>query len=125
MKLPLNEGWFFTPAWTPALLTATDGTGLSPVRLPHTVKELPLNYFDEAAYQLESGYLRFLDALESWRGKCVELTFGAAGHEAEVFCNEVAAKVAVEAFEDTLGVFVGCDERMVVACVAYYDVRLG
>ena len=52
--------------------------------------------------------------------------FGKVGKdEAEIFCDEVATKVVVEAFEDTLGVFVGCDERMVVACVAYYDVRLG
>ena len=37
-----NDGWAFTPQFTPALLEAAyDGPPLEPVRLPHTVKTLP------------------------------------------------------------------------------------
>ncbi len=85
MKQHLNDGWYFTETYTCAVLTGY--AGLTPVRLPHTVREVPLNYFDEKDYQMVCGYVRPLDIPEHWSGKRVFVTFGAAGHEATVYCN--------------------------------------
>ena len=83
-----NDGWFFTPQFTPALLEADcSDPALTPVRLPHTVKTLPFNYCNENDYQLVSGYRRVFTAPKSWEGRTLLLTFGAAAHEAAVYCN--------------------------------------
>ena len=89
MKIHFNDGWYFTTEYTDHLPHSTlqDLDSLIPVRLPHTVKELPFNYLDEKSYQMVSGYLHPLTAPEDWQGKAVLLTFGAAAHEATVFCN--------------------------------------
>ena len=57
------------------------------VRIPHTTKELPFNYFSEEEYQTVSGYRRILYADPSWKGSRVLLTFEAVAHYAEVFLN--------------------------------------
>ncbi len=87
MKLPLNDNWYFTEHWSDVLLTSY--AGLAPVRLPHTVKDVPLNYFSEKDYEMVCGYVRPLDIPADWRNKRVFVTFGAAGHEATVYCNGV------------------------------------
>lgn len=83
-----NDGWLFTPEFTPALCS-TDYTGpeLAPVRIPHTVKTLPFNYCNENDYQLVSGYRREFFAPREWEGHPVLLTFQAVAHDATVFCN--------------------------------------
>ena len=92
MRYSMNNNWYFTEQYTKELLNASAGSikELTLVRLPHTVKELPLNYCQETDYQMESGYVHFLYAKEEWKGKTILLTFGAAAHEAEVFCNEAS-----------------------------------
>ena len=86
-----NDGWAFTPRYDPALLGPDDGgpafAALAPVRLPHTVKVLPFNYCNENDYQLVSGYRRVFTAPKSWEGRTLLLTFGAAAHDAVVYCN--------------------------------------
>lgn len=83
-----NDGWQFAPvfeeAW-PAL--KGEVPGFAPVRLPHTVRQLPYNYCDEEDYQLVSCYRRVFSAPERWRGKAVLVTFGAVAQEATVYCN--------------------------------------
>jgi len=89
MQMHFNDGWYFTPEYTDALpgYSREQALKLEAVRLPHTVKKLPFNYVDETSYQMVSGYLRPLFVPEDWAGKAVLLTFGAAAHEATVFCN--------------------------------------
>lgn len=89
MRMHFNDGWYFTPEYTDALpfYTPEQARALAAVRLPHTVKELPFHYLDEQSYQMVSGYLHPLFAPADWQGKAVLLTFGAAAHEATVFCN--------------------------------------
>ena len=89
MKMHFNDGWFFTEEYTDSLpaYTAQQAQALTPVRIPHTVKELPFNYCNEQDYQMVSGYLHPLFAPENWQGKVILLTFGAAAHQATVFCN--------------------------------------
>ena len=57
------------------------------VRLPHTTKELPFNYFSEEEYQTLSGYRKTIYAEPEWQGKRVLLTFEGVAHYAEVFLN--------------------------------------
>lgn len=91
MKLHFNDGWYFTEHYTDELplWSAEEARTLESVRIPHTVKELPLNYLNEQDYQMVSGYLRPLEVPAEWDGKRVLLHFGAAAHEATVFCNGV------------------------------------
>ena len=49
-----SNNWEFTPIWNEEF-AAGRGEAES-VRLPHTVKELPLHVIDEESYQLISGY---------------------------------------------------------------------
>jgi beta-galactosidase len=86
--LHLNDGWLFTESFDAALKQPDyPEDRLTPVRLPHTVKETPFNYFDASAYQMLSGYRRHLYAEPSWEGKCVLLTFHGAAHRAVVYVN--------------------------------------
>ena len=62
-------------------------TGMKNVRIPHTTKELPFNYFSEEEYQTVSGYRKTIYADPSWQGKRVLLTFEGVAHYAEVFLN--------------------------------------
>ena len=63
------------------------------VRIPHTVKVTPLNYFDEHEYQMISCYRKVINAPSEWKGKKVFITFDAVAHEAEVFVNGTSAAV--------------------------------
>ncbi len=89
MKFHFNDGWYFTEAFPDDLpnWTAEQAASLTPVRIPHTVKELPLNYLNEQDYQMVSGYLHPLEVPAEWEGRRVLLHFGAAAHEATVYCN--------------------------------------
>ena len=90
MKMDWNDNWYFTRHYSDSLKTITRQRAqldLEEVRIPHTVWMQELNYCPETDYQMESGYVHFLEAPLEWEGKRVLLTFGAAAHEAEVFCN--------------------------------------
>ena len=63
------------------------GDDITTVRLPHSCKETPYNYFDDRLYQMICGYRRNLHLTEDLRGKKLLLSIGAAGHFAEVFFN--------------------------------------
>ncbi len=82
-----NDGWLFAPVFTPALVQPDRAEGLTPVRVPHTVKSLPYNYCNENDYQRLSGYRKEFFAPKEWEGRTVLLTFGAVAHDATVFCN--------------------------------------
>lgn len=115
MRQYCNENWYFTPVWAPGLC---DTAGLTPVRLPHTVRELPLHYADERDYQMEAGYLHFLDAPAEWAGKSVTFTLGAAAHEAEIFLNGVSLGVhrcGYTAFSVELSPHLVCGARNTLA----------
>ena len=90
MKINWNDNWFFTRHYSEHLKEISRKEAeldMEEVRIPHTVWEQELNYCPETDYQMESGYVHFLDVPACWEGKRVLLTFGAAAHEAEVFCN--------------------------------------
>ena len=87
-KIYLNEEWKFTEEFTEQLTQAEyDESRLEAVRLPHTCKVLPYNYFDENLYQMVSGYRRILSVPELWKGKSILFTCEGAAHEATLYVN--------------------------------------
>lgn len=89
MRIYLNEEWKFKEQFEEAMIKESyDVSDMKEVRLPHTCRELPFHYFDEALYQMISGYRRELFVPAAWEGKRIILTFEGVGHESEVFLNE-------------------------------------
>lgn len=87
-RVYLNEGWKFTEEYSDLLLyPGIDDSALTEVRLPHTCKELPYNYFDENDYQMVSGYRRIIRVQEAWKGKTILFTCEGAGHKTVLYIN--------------------------------------
>ena len=81
----LNNDWEFTFQWTEEF---GRGEGeAEAVRLPHTVKELPLHYADSNAYQTVCGYRKRLTLPEEAENKRIFLQFDGAAHIATVYMN--------------------------------------
>ena len=83
--LSLCNNWEFTPEWTDTF-SCGEGKG-NPVRLPHTVKEIPLHYADHNAYQMICGYRKHLELGQELAGKRLFLQFDGAAHIATVYLN--------------------------------------
>ena len=60
------------------------------VRRPHTVRELPYDYFNEKDYQFISSYEKKLTIPGKWKNKRLILIVEGAAHEADVYVNEQA-----------------------------------
>ena len=83
--LSLCNHWEFTEVWSDGFL-AGEGA-FEPVRLPHTVKEIPQHYADHRAYQMVCGYRRKLELGTELAGKRLFLQFDGAAHIATVYVN--------------------------------------
>ena len=83
--LSLCNNWEFIPAWFDAFVFG-EGRG-EPVRLPHTVKEIPQHYADHNSYQMVCGYRRTLTLGEEHLDKKLFLQFDGAAHIATVYVN--------------------------------------
>ena len=83
--ISLCSGWEFTEQWSEDF---QQGAGEAvPVRLPHTVQQVPLHYAGPQDYERISGYRRSLDIPESDRGQRLFLQFDGAAHIATVYVN--------------------------------------
>ena len=89
MRIDLNNDWLWSPEFVPEMTghVFSNEDRMEQVRIPHTVKVTPLNYFDDKDYQMVSCYRRTFDAPSDWKGKKVSVTFDAVAHEAEVYIN--------------------------------------
>ena len=85
MLQSLCNHWEFVENWTESFARG-EGEAI-PVRLPHTVKELPLHYADHNAYQMLCGYRRKLPIPAEYAGKRLFLQFDGAAHIATVYVN--------------------------------------
>ncbi len=83
----INSGWEFTMQWTEAFGKGETADDIQTVRIPHTVKELPLHYADSSAYQMISGYRKTLFLPMTLTGRRLFLQFDGAAHIATVFVN--------------------------------------
>ena len=89
MRIDINNGWLWSPEFTSEMIEPvfSDEDKMEQVRIPHTVKVTPLNYFDDKDYQMVSCYRRSFDVPSDWKGKRVSVIFDAVAHEAEVYIN--------------------------------------
>ena len=85
-RIYLNRDWLFWEEYREDIKMKEVEGGTS-VIIPHTVKEVPAQYFDESEYQTLSGYQRMVYGEPGWQDKAVVLTFDAAGHKAKVYWN--------------------------------------
>ena len=83
--ISLCNQWEFVNNWNDAFACG-EGSG-TPVRLPHTVQELPLHYADHNSYQMVCGYRHGLTVTEDMLGKRLFLQFDGAAHIATVYVN--------------------------------------
>lgn len=83
--ISLCSGWQFAESWSEEFLS---GAGEAEnVRLPHTVRELPLHYASPEDYEMLCGYRRVLHIPAEYEGKRLFLQFDGAAHIASVFVN--------------------------------------
>ena len=88
MRTDINNGWLWSSDFKEEMVKPDyEDAGMESVRIPHTIKVTPLNFFDEHEYQMESCYRKVFDVPDKWEGKRVFVTFDAVAHEAEVFIN--------------------------------------
>lgn len=92
-RFAFNNGWWFTPTWADELrdakaaLTTPERWGLVAARLPHTVREHPIDSFSEREYQVVSGYLRAFTLAPEHEGKTVRLVLDGVAQHTTLFCN--------------------------------------
>ena len=85
MLQSLCNNWEFSEKWSDGFGRG-EGEALS-VRLPHTVKKLPLHYIDHNAYQMLCGYRKLLHIPAEYAHKRLFLQFDGAAHIATVYVN--------------------------------------
>ncbi|MCQ2519130.1 MAG: glycoside hydrolase family 2 protein [Lachnospiraceae bacterium] len=102
-RVYINDNWKFAEQFNEEMIKKSfDDSKMETVRIPHTVKETPFNYFDESDYQMVSAYRRKLIIPQELTGKSIRLVFEGAAHEATVFFNEkemITHKCGYTAFE--------------------------
>ena len=81
----LCDHWEFTEEWSEDFLLGEGQFDL--VRLPHTVREIPLHYADHESYQMVCGYRRKLRIAPELQGKRLFLQFDGAAHIATGYVN--------------------------------------
>ena len=86
-RIYINDGWLFAKEFNENHIMCVGGDEFSDIRIPHTTKELPFNYFSENEYQMVSSYQKIISAPSSWSEKRVFITFDGTAHYAEVYLN--------------------------------------
>lgn len=87
-RIYLNDDWFFNESFTEEMLKDDYSfESNEKVRLPHTVTETPLHYFDESEYQMVSSYMKVLFIPKDWEEKDVYMTFEGVLHSCVVYVN--------------------------------------
>ena len=95
-RLYLNNDWYFNDTFAEGMeKTDYNFEEGEKVRIPHTIAETPLHYFDESIYQKIAAYHKTFNVPASWMGKDVYLTFEGVGHSFVVYIN---GKIAGEHF---------------------------
>lgn len=85
---PLNFGWKYSPSFSKEMTEINyDDSKFETVDIPHTNKELPLNYFDEKSYQFISCYRKAFDIGKKAKGKRYILHFEGASVYSKVYLN--------------------------------------
>ena len=95
-RVYLNNDWYFNETYKEGMEKPDyNYEEAERVRIPHTIKEVPLHYFDEHEYQKIAAYFKPFSVPATWMEKDVYLTFDGVGHSFVVYIN---GKVAGEHF---------------------------
>ncbi len=86
MRQRIDNDWEFTSRWTEEFYNG--GKAEENVRIPHTVREMPLHNADHESYQMTAGYRRHLFIEGSEAGRRLFLQFDGAAHIATVYLNK-------------------------------------
>ena len=86
-RIYINDGWLFSEEFKEKYVFGNMDSDLISVRIPHTTKELPFNYFSEEEYQMVCAYCKTINLPVELLGKRILLTFDGAAHYVEVFIN--------------------------------------
>lgn len=94
MRINLNNDWYFSfnlskEKYDKEHINYLD---FDKVRIPHNIKNLPLNYFNEEEYQSISLYVKEIDIDESFKDKDLILTFLGVAHVSKVYINNILVK---------------------------------
>lgn len=119
MRIDINNGWLWAEEFNEEMVKPSyEEGGMESVRIPHTVKVTPLNYFDAHVYQMVSCYRKNIDVPAEWKDKKVFITFDAVAHEAEVYVNGVSVakhSCGYTAFTADLSDYLKFGEKNVIA----------
>ena len=88
--LDLNFSWKFSETFSEEMIRpGFDDSSFEKVDIPHTNKELPYNYFDEASFQFVSCYRKiFRVPQEAFEGKKhIFISFEGAANYSKVYLN--------------------------------------
>ena len=91
--LSLCNNWEFTPEWSEAFARGEGQAAV--VRIPHTVKEIPVHYADHNSYQMICGYRKRLELKPELAGKKLFLQFDGAAHIATVYLDSTTASTGL------------------------------
>lgn len=86
-RINFNYDWQFNEVFSDSYLEVGNDNIFKTVSIPHNVKDIPYNYFDEECYQLISCYRKYFNADSAWKNKACVIEFEAVGHYAEVYVN--------------------------------------
>ena len=117
MRKNLNYDWQFIPDFKEEYITAKNIAGTHRVNIPHTVRELPYNYFDEESYQIVSTYLKVFRVGIASLQKNINLHFEGVMASCEVYVNGQKAgehKGGYTAFDINITKFVQFERDNVV-----------
>ena len=86
MKHAINFGWQFVNDYKEEYLNKLPNSSQT-IDIPHCVKEVPYNYFDEHDYQIVSTYEKLFDIEENIQNKIVQLVFDGYMLKARIYLN--------------------------------------
>ena len=118
MRIDINNDWLWSSEFKEEMLKPGYNGDMESVRIPHTVKVTPLNYFDAEEYQMVSCYRKSIEVPSEWNDKKIFVTFDAVAHDAEVYVNgEFAVKhsCGYTAFTADITPFLKYGEENVIA----------
>ena len=87
MKQPLNFNWSFISDYKEEYLKSLP-KDVTKVDIPHNIKDVPYNYFDEKDYQKVSTYEKFFDVESDIIDKSVILHFEGFMLQADIYLND-------------------------------------
>ncbi len=88
IRIYLDRKWRFNKEYSDTMIGEIMDQG-DIVNIPHSVVDMPYDYFDESEYQLVSCYQKSVFAPPQWEGKEIKLTFEGVAHSCKVYVNGI------------------------------------